>query len=158
MPPPSFAHMHPPTYPRTALVQGVDNDGLARQVVYSIMVAAEILAESEAGTEWHTGAELHAFVRDRVKYEADADPLGQRLRMPWRTVWEGVTDCKSSAIFIGGHLLAQGEPVTVRFVDVDGIGAWTHVYILGADGIALDPLLPLGHEPEAKETCDVALS
>ena len=145
--------MHP-LYPDTALIQGRDNDGLARDVVYSLIVAAELLAPMEYAV---TGPELHAFVRDHILYQADSDPMGQRLRMPWRTVWEGVTDCKSSAIFIGACLLAQGEPITVKFVDGEGVGAWTHVYILGADGIALDPLLPLAHEPEAFASCEIAL-
>jgi len=134
-----------------------DNSGIARAVVYSIVVAAELLAEGDPPLQWTSGADLHAFIRDRIRYEADTDPDGQRLRMPWRTVWEGVTDCKSSAIFIGGHLLAQGEAITVRFIDGEGCGAWTHVYILGADGIALDPLLSLGHEPKEHARCEVRI-
>lgn len=141
-------------YPRTALVNDVDNDGLARAVVYSIVAAAESIGPL---AESFTGPELHAFIREAIRYEADTDPGGQRLRMPWRTLWEGVTDCKSSAIFIGALLLAQGEPVVVKFIDGEGVGGWTHVYILGADGIALDPLLPLGHEPENFGSCEIAI-
>lgn len=143
-----------PEYPHTVLITDTDNDGIAREVVYATRVAAEMYAGQHLTT---TPQELHRLIAKEIQYEADDDPNGQRLRMPWRTLIEGKTDCKSSAIFIGGVSLAQGRHVVIRFVDEDGAGSWSHVYAI-VDGDAADPLLTYGTHPRAAVTCDVDMA
>lgn len=122
-------------------------DGVARAVVYHLRIAAEHYAVDMPPGGYPDPATLHAFLVERITYEADTDPDYQRLRMPWRTVMDGTTDCKSSAIFIGALSLASGRTVDLRFTDATGNG-WGHVYAI-VDGVAVDPLLPFGDHPKA---------
>jgi hypothetical protein len=134
------------------MVYNVDNNGLARSVIYAVQCAAELVD----GTELTDPYELHAFLRNRIAYNADLDPDMQKLRMPWRTLADGETDCKSSAIFIGGICLATGQHVVIRFTDEHGTGQWGHVYAI-INGIACDPLLPFGTHPPCVNACDIFL-
>lgn len=132
----------------------VDNDGLARAIVYAVRAAADAYRGRIRNIHPQL---LHQFVRHRIRYNADTDPERQLLRMPWATLRDGVTDCKSSAIFIGGLSLAQGHQVTVRLIDEHGQGAWSHVYVL-VDGVPADPLVPYGVAPAAKRWADVSIA
>jgi hypothetical protein len=134
------------------MVYNVDNNGLARAVVYAVMCAAEFVNAPDFDDPY----QLHQFLRERIQYSADMDPDWQLLRMPWRTTTDGTTDCKSSAIFIGGLAYAAGHHVVIRFTDEFGTGQWNHVYAI-VNGIACDPLLPYGVEPPAMRTCDIFL-
>lgn len=118
----------------------VDNNRLARDVVYHAVVAAEKVAPL---SPWNS-EEVHAYVRRNVEYLEDADPNNQRLRMPWRTVFEGKGDCKSTAIMIAALAKASGRHAVLRFVDQEGEG-WDHVYAV-VDGVPVDPMESFGTE------------
>lgn len=122
-------------------VRTVDNNRLARDVVYHTRVAADMIEGADA----FDARKVHEFVRTRIKYEADHDPMDQRLRLPWRTVLEGRTDCKSSAILIGSLAKRAGHEVKLRFVDQTGEGQWDHVYTI-VDEVPVDPLCNFGEE------------
>lgn len=117
----------------------VDNNRLARDVVYHTIAAAERI---NGIFPWDSAA-VHDFVRERIRYHAELDPMDQRLRMPWRALDEGVGDCKTTAIMIGALAKASGRDVTLRFLDQTGGGQWDHVFAI-VDGLAVDPLEPLG--------------
>lgn len=119
----------------------VDNDGLVDEVVAHTLVAAEMITGGIA----FDGRAVHCLLIDEVRYDADDDIANQRLRMPWRTLNERRTDCKSSAIFIGALAKRSGERVCLRFIDEHGIGAFTHVYAV-VNGTPIDPLEPYGAE------------
>lgn len=118
----------------------VDNQRLARDVVYHARVASDFI---RGLVKWD-GAYVHAYVRQQVAYVEDVDPENQRLRMPWKTLEEGAGDCKSTAILIAGLAKASKRKAVIRFVDQRGEG-WDHVYAV-VDGVAIDPLLPYGEE------------
>jgi len=123
------------------MILEVDNNALARAVIYAVNAARDIYA----GVDCDPYA-LHRFMRNKILYAADIDPERQNLRLPWRTVTDGVTDCKSSAIFIGGICAGAGYHTVIVFTDENGSGAWGHVYPV-INGIACDPLLPYGEHP-----------
>jgi hypothetical protein len=137
-------------YERRTVIDA-DNNELARTVVYAVRIAAEQYA---GHVQDITPAQLHAFVQDHIVYDADLDPDLQRIRMPWRTLLDEVTDCKSSAIFIGGLSLAQGHQVAITFIDEHGAGHWGHVYAV-VDGVPCDPLLPYGQACRHRNSCTI---
>lgn len=116
-----------------------DNNRIAREVVYHARIAAETIT----GSETFDGPAIHEYIRERIQYEADMDPGNQRLRMPWRTVLEGRTDCKSSAIMIGALAKRAGCDVRLAFIDQTGSGQWDHVFAV-VDGVSIDPLAEYG--------------
>jgi hypothetical protein len=144
-------YAHPAQRAATALTLETSNNELARTVVYAVRIAAEQYLGHVHGI---TPERLHAFVQDHIVYDADLDPDLQRIRMPWRTLLDEVTDCKSSAIFIGGLSLAQGHQVAITFIDEHGAGHWGHVYAV-VDGIPCDPLLAYGQESSHRNSCTV---
>jgi hypothetical protein len=123
------------------MVYTVDNNALARTVIYAVNTARDIYAGMDCDPY-----QLHQFLHKKIIYDADLDPEYQRLRFPWRTIADGVTDCKSSAIFIGGLAAAAGHHTVIVFTDEKGSGSWGHVYAV-INGIACDPLLPYGVHP-----------
>jgi hypothetical protein len=99
---------------------------------------------------------IHEYLRTRIRYFAEP-PSSQRVRLPSGTVKEGVADCKSTAIFLAAALHAAGWSVKLRFIRQKGTrNGWNHVYIL-ADGIPVDPLLPLGREALYLDRKDVPI-
>lgn len=75
----------------------------------------------------------------------DEDLFHQFVRMPWRTLEDGRTDCKSSAVLIGSTCKAAGCDVALRFIINPGEQHYGHVYAI-IDGTAVDPLLEFGQE------------
>lgn len=117
----------------------VDNNRLARDVVYHAIIGAERVT---AVDPWDS-AKIHQFVRENIQYQAELDPNNQRLRMPWRALDEGVGDCKTTAIMIASLAKASGRDVVLRFLDQTGGGQWDHVFAV-VDGVPVDPLEPFG--------------
>jgi transglutaminase-like putative cysteine protease len=88
---------------------------------------------------------IHEYLRTRIRYFAEP-PSSQRVRLPSGTVKERVADCKSTAVFLASSLRAAGWTVKIRFIRQRGTAkGFNHVYVV-ADGIPVDPLLPLGRE------------
>ena len=119
----------------------VDNNRLARDVVYHAVIAAERVS---AVVPWDAEA-LHRYVRENIAYVEDVDPMNQRVRMPWITVDERAGDCKSTAIMIASLAKASGRCVVLRFLDQTGSGQWDHVFAV-VDGIPVDPLERYGEQ------------
>jgi hypothetical protein len=69
----------------------------------------------------------------------------QVIRLPRAFVLDSSHDCKSSAVFAAAMLNAAGYNVVLRFVTQPERWWWSHVYCV-ADGVPVDPLLPLGRE------------
>jgi hypothetical protein len=85
----------------------------------------------------------HRFARDAVSYVLeDGDQL---VRMPWRSVADGVGDCKSLAVLTASLCRAAGCSVVLRFVGYPGDDHFAHVYTV-ADGVVVDPELTYGAE------------
>jgi len=86
---------------------------------------------------------VHALAAS-VRYRADADT--QRIKMPHVLLGTGVGDCKSTAILCASLLSSAGCNVQLKFLQYTADRPWwEHVYCV-ADGVAVDPLLPLGDE------------
>lgn len=93
----------------------------------------------------------HELARTRVRYvREDGDQL---IRMPWRTLSDGVGDCKSFAVLVASLCKAAGRSVVLRFAQYAGEDHFGHVYAV-VDGVAVDPELPFGDEVTAEFTID----
>ena len=66
--------------------------------------------------------------------------------MPHVLLASRVGDCKSTAVLCASLLAAAGCRVELKFLQYEAARPWwEHVYCL-ADGVPVDPLLPLGRE------------
>lgn len=97
---------------------------------------------------------VHTWLADHSRYFEEQGL--QVIRLPRALVREGVGDCKSSAVFAAAMLHAAGYPVLLRFIKQPDRPWWSHVYAV-ADGVAVDPLLPLGREAERTAHLDYRL-
>lgn len=96
------------------------------------------------------------FLRRSIKYRAES--MTQYVRMPWRTIQDGVADCKSFAVFIASLSARAGFTAGLRFVKQHGEDHYSHVYTI-VDGVAYDPCLPMwGEECEYTESLDVPVA
>lgn len=88
--------------------------------------------------------QVHALAAS-VTYRADTD--AQTIKMPGVLLQENIGDCKSTAVLCASLLSAAGiRGVRLKFLQYEpGPTWWEHVYCV-ADGVPVDPLLPLGHE------------
>lgn len=94
----------------------------------------------------------HTFARSAVDYVLeDGDQL---IRLPWRTVADGVGDCKSLAVLTAALCRAAGCATVLRFVQYAGSDHFGHVYTV-ADGVVVDPELPYGAEVTYERHVDV---
>lgn len=92
----------------------------------------------------HALEQVHALAAS-VEYRADHD--AQTIKMPGVLLMENTGDCKSTAVLCASLLSAAGiRDVRLKFLQYEpGPTWWEHVYCV-ADGVAVDPLLPLGRE------------
>ncbi|MCH9736003.1 MAG: transglutaminase-like domain-containing protein [Actinomycetia bacterium] len=88
-------------------------------------------------------ANIHHYLAGHIRYRAEGED--QIIRRPSALVALGVGDCKSTAVFAASLLKAHGVPVQLAFVKTADRPWWSHVYVI-ADGVVVDPLLPLGDE------------
>lgn len=80
----------------------------------------------------------HAYAQEVVRYvREDEDQL---IRLPWRTVADGVGDCKSLAVLVASMCAAAGRRVVLRFVRYHGEDWYGHVFAV-VDGVPVDPEL-----------------
>lgn len=121
----------------------MDNAALVGAVVDAARNAAD-------GVRWSARVEpdrvpdlLYRYVRTRTKYRAENDT--QVIRYPSALVRERVGDCKSTAVFIAALAAGAGCRSSVVFIRQAGRPWWSHVFAV-VDGVAVDPLLPLGRE------------
>lgn len=120
-----------------------DNDTLVRWTTNAARAAwpliewpASIPPDEAAFTAWQ-------FARECVRYEReDGDQL---IRMPWRTLADGVGDCKSLAVLVASLCAAAGRNVQLRFVEFPGEDWFGHVYAV-VDNLPVDPELEYGEE------------
>lgn len=92
-------------------------------------------------------ATVHAFAQQAVQYvREDGDQL---TRLPWRTVEDGIGDCKSLSVLVASLARAAGCSVVLRFAQYPGDDHYGHVYAV-VDGIVCDPELRLGDEVKAE--------
>lgn len=85
----------------------------------------------------------HAYAQDAVQYELESGD--QLIRMPWRTIEDGVGDCKSLAVLVAALCAAAGRSVVLRFVRFPGESWYGHVYAV-VDGVPVDPELDFSKE------------
>lgn len=98
---------------------------------------------------------VHAYARAMVRYEReDGDQL---IRMPWRTVADGVGDCKSLAVLVASLCAAAGCRVALRFVRFENENWYGHVYAV-VDGVVVDPELHFGEEVLYSSRKDVTIT
>lgn len=122
-------------------VRDVDNDELARDVMHATIAAARLVKGNLPRAQapflcWQ-------FLRYVIAY--DAEMGDQYIRMPWRTLSDGVADCKSQTVFLAAICARCGCDVSIRFAQMPGTDAYGHVYAI-VDGVVFDPLLEVGDE------------
>jgi len=83
------------------------------------------------------------LLKYHVRYKAETDD--QMVRTPWRTLEDGVADCKSQAVLIASVCGRAGCDVALRYVQYAGEDWYGHVYAV-VDGKVVDPLLDFGEE------------
>ena len=87
---------------------------------------------------------VHAYAAE-FKYQEDRG-IRQVIKMPGALVEVGKGDCKSTAVLCASLLSAAGCAVQLKFLQyTEDRPWWEHVYCV-ADGVAVDPLLPIGKE------------
>lgn len=127
------------------------NDVLIREIVRAAGEAVP-LVRWPRGLDRAKARELvHAYLSQHSTYDEEGDL--QIIRLPRALVVTGVHDCKSSAVFAYAMLRAAGYRCALRFIKQPARGWWSHVYVM-ADGVAVDPLLSLGHEAPATAVLD----
>ena len=123
------------------------NDATTETLVHDVTTAARMAA---LVARWQfkcsrreAMAMVHALAAD-VRYRAD--DADQVIKMPHVLLETRTGDCKSTAILCASLLSAAGCSVRLKFLQYEaGRPWWEHVYCV-ADGVAVDPLLPLGEE------------
>lgn len=92
---------------------------------------------------------IFQYVVDNVAYIEDAGN-NQYVKTPARTLEDGFADCKSMAILVYCCCNALNIPCELRFVDFNGNGIYTHVYVVakGTDEeIVIDPVERVNGQP-----------
>ena len=120
-----------------------DNDTLIREIVAAAALAVDRVRWPRGLDRARAPEIVHAYLSDHSRYQEENEL--QIIRLPRALVVTGVHDCKSSAVFAYAMLRAAGYRVRLRFIRQPARPWWSHVYAV-ADGVAVDPLLPLGHE------------
>lgn len=120
-----------------------DNDTLVRWTCAATRHAWPLIEWPDSIARTDAAETVHAFAREAVRYEReDGDQL---IRMPWRTIADGVGDCKSLAVLVASLCAAAGCRVVLRFAQFPGEDWYGHVYAV-VDGVAVDPELEFGKE------------
>jgi hypothetical protein len=132
----------------------VANRELVIEVCAAALAACRVSRWPDRLPREHARAMVYEYLRDHSAYFEETDL--QVIRMPRALVIDGVGDCKSTAIFAAALLHAAGCRVALRFIRQPGRPWWSHVYAV-ADGVAVDPLLPLGHEAPATAVLEYAI-
>lgn len=128
-----------------------DNDTLIREIVSAARLAVERVRWPRGLDRSKAREMVHAYLSEHSEYREEAEL--QIIRLPRALVLTGVHDCKSSAVFAYSMLRAAGYRVRLRFIKQPARPWWSHVYVM-ADGVAVDPLLPLGHEAPSMAVLD----
>lgn len=119
------------------------NADLVRDVMDAARHSARRLSWPQSIPTELAGEVMHDLSRREVEHiSEDGDQL---IRMPWRTLADGIADCKSNAILIGAMCAAAGRNVVLRFVQYEGDDWYGHVYAV-VDGVPVDPQLDYGDE------------
>jgi transglutaminase-like putative cysteine protease len=131
-----------------------------RSIVRAWKVAPVILQRATeiirpcGGKDWSCQVRrLHAFVRDRVRYQLDVRDV-ETIRTPELTLRERVGDCDDKSVLLASMLEATGHPT--RFIAL-GFGPppapYSHVLVetrIGDEWIAAETTepWPLGQKPQ----------
>lgn len=135
--------------------ESATNGTLVRWCVDAVREAWPRIAWPDAVSRRNAARLVHAYAQTAVRYEReDGDQL---IRMPWRTVADGVGDCKSLAVLVASLCAAAGCRVTLRFVRFQGEDWYGHVYAV-VDGVAVDPELHFGEEVVHSSRKDVTIT
>lgn len=117
---------------------------LVKDVTDAANIAARHLPPFPLNCNWNDALEYVHALAASVRYRANADT--QRIKMPHVLLSTNVGDCKSTAILFASMLRRYGCNVQLKFLQyTEDRPWWEHVYCV-ADGVAVDPLLPLGEE------------
>lgn len=113
---------------------------LVEDVIYAALLSISCTAPIQ-GMKKHAAKYAHAIAAG-IEYRADNGD--QTIMMPHRLLTHGRGDCKSTAVLCATIGAAAGCRVDLAFIQYDeGPTHWQHVFAI-IDGIACDPLLPLG--------------
>ena len=97
---------------------------------------------------------IYRFARSQMRYRRERDD--QLVRLPWRSLSDGVGDCKSMAVLTSALARASACRTRLRFVEYPGERGYGHVYTV-ADGAVIDPEIPFGDEVDYARGVDVDL-
>lgn len=135
-------HQRPRMPLRIMRAGDADNVELIAEICRAAVVALPLVSWPDELSRADAPAIVHGYIGSR-RYDEE---LGlQVIRLPRAFVLDHSHDCKSSAIFAAALLNAAGYRVALRFIQQSSRPWWSHVYCV-ADGLAVDPLLPLGQE------------
>lgn len=131
-----------------------DNTDLVRMVIQAARTSWPLLQplprfvkrSNAPRVAWSMGCSV-----DYIREDGD-----QLVRLPWRTLADGVADCKSLAVLTSTLCRAAGCDTVLRFVRYAGDDHYAHVYTV-ADGVCVDPELPYGHQVPHASAYDVRL-
>lgn len=120
-----------------------DNDTLVKWTTHAARTAWPCIEWPDSIPREEAAQVAHAFAQEVVRYEReDGDQL---IRMPWRTLADGVGDCKSLAVLVASLCAAAGCRVVLRFTAQPGEDWFSHVYAI-VDNLPVDPELQFGDE------------
>lgn len=106
---------------------------------------AEIAPTLRGATEYDTCRNIFDYILQNVEYIED--PSGeQNVKTPGRLKRDGFGDCKSMAIMAASCCKCLGIPCVFRFVAF-GTKNVTHVYVVTASGIIIDPVERVDGKP-----------
>lgn len=132
----------------------VTNSQLVAEIHRAALLACSLVYWPDGLDRNRARVFVHSFLADHTQYVEDLDL--QVIKLPRAFVLDGVGDCKSSAVFACAFLSAAGYSVALRFIRQASRPWLSHVYAV-ADGVAVDPLLPLGVEPARTSFIDLWL-
>lgn len=131
-----------------------DNDTLVEWTVDAVRIAWPRIEWPENLSRRDAARIAHAYAQDVVRYvREDGDQL---IRLPWRTVEDGIGDCKSLAVLVASLCRAAGRSVLLRFVQYPGEDWYGHVFAV-VDGVPVDPELHFSDEAVYLRSLDVPI-
>jgi transglutaminase-like putative cysteine protease len=111
-----------------------------------IQVASELVRNLDQYDRIGEVRELHAFVRDSIRYTSDPIDF-ELLRTPRAILEMGVGDCDDKSILLSSLLRCIGRPSRYVAIAMEGLGSFSHVYVetpMGRRWIALETIKPVG--------------
>lgn len=130
-----------------------DTITLVQDVVYAATVACNSVSPSMSRR--HDAAKVAHAIAALVEYRADQHD--QVIKMPHQLLAMSVGDCKSTAILCAMIGSMYGANVDLCFLQYDADRLhFAHVFAI-LDGVACDPLLPLGETYAAHRRLTVTI-